>query len=172
MCNSLCVRGYLFLWGGRKHNLKQTFLFFLFFFQFKNLKRLFHWQKCAAQGMKGLGNKLMVAQVFWHVQFHMLHHGLSGHTCSIQHVFYIFNQNQIILTTATNRNKKGLIKSEVRLPMKNQQNTFASTCHLHTCQTAPRRNRFPMGKLSHRHHFLHFFMDSYKKRHTTGTRKW
>ena len=77
---------------------------------------------------------------------------LSGHTCSIQYVLvYIFNQNQIFLTTATNRKKYGLIKSEIRLSMKNQQNTFASTCHMHTSQTAPRRNLFPMRMASHRH---------------------
>ena len=39
--------------------------------------------------------------------------------------------------------------------MKNQQHTFASTCHLHTSQTAPRRDLFP--KSSHRHIFLNFY---------------
>ena len=80
VCNSLCVRGYLLLWEGRKHNLKQTFFFFFFFFQFKKFEMIFSSTKVRCTGYQRVrqdrfGNKLIVAQVLWHAQFHRLQHG-------------------------------------------------------------------------------------------------
>ena len=118
------------------------------------------------------GNKLIVAQVLWHAQFHMLQHG-SIWTYMLNSIcISIYFQPKSNLSYYRHKQEKyGLIKSEIRLPMKNQQNTFASTCHMHTSQTAPRRNLFPMRMASHRHYFLHFLRIHTKKRHTTETRK-
>ena len=96
---------------------------------------------------------------------------LSGHTCSIQYeLVYIFNQNQIFLTTATNR--KNMASSSPKSDCLWKINKILLQAHA-ICIPArqpPDEIYFPWEKRLIVIIFLHFSWIHTKKSHTTETR--